>query len=148
MDKRLIMIGGGLAFGVLIVYFVLGGGVKEQTPAPEVPAPAVETEEAVEELTEEESLMSDEEELAQTLNLVSGNFFFEPSSYNAASGEIVVSVEENKGFHTFVIDELGVKETLASGTTFSFTADAGEYEYYCDVPGHKEKGMTGMLTVN
>jgi uncharacterized cupredoxin-like copper-binding protein len=25
---------------------------------------------------------------------------------------------------------------------------AGEYEFYCPVPGHKEGGMEGTLTVN
>ena len=26
-------------------------------------------------------------------------------------------------------------------------APAGEYEFYCNIPGHKEAGMVGKLTV-
>ena len=60
---------------------------------------------------------------------------------------------ENKGplEHSFVVDELGVKlERVPPGQTgsVSFTPRAaGTYAYYCDVPGHKEAGMTGTLTV-
>lgn len=53
--------------------------------------------------------------------------------------------------HDFVIDELGIKLELAGGEsgTVTIPADAkpGTYTYYCSVPGHKESGMTGTLTV-
>lgn len=78
----------------------------------------------------------------------SGNFFFNPSTANAQSGTVNVSITENTGFHTFVIDELGVKKQLASGMGFSFNAEPGTYEYYCDVPGHKEQGMLGTIIIN
>jgi uncharacterized cupredoxin-like copper-binding protein len=29
----------------------------------------------------------------------------------------------------------------------TINADAGEYEYYCSVPGHKAAGMVGKLIV-
>lgn len=82
------------------------------------------------------------------LKLTSGNFFFQPSSLSVDAGEITVAVEQNTGSHTFVIDDLGVKQSLRSGQTFAFTADQpGTYEYYCDVPGHRGRGMAGTLTV-
>lgn len=85
---------------------------------------------------------------SQTVTLSSGGFFFDPNRLNLKPGEVTVNVVRNTGFHTFVIDELGIKETLRSDQTFAFTAEPGTYEYYCDVPGHREQGMFGSLIVN
>ena len=51
--------------------------------------------------------------------------------------------------HNFSIDELGIDIDVAPGETQEtvINAPAGEYEYYCNVPGHKEAGMVGTLTV-
>lgn len=53
--------------------------------------------------------------------------------------------------HDFVVDELGIKLALASGEsgTVTIPADAapGTYTFYCSVPGHKESGMIGTLTI-
>jgi uncharacterized cupredoxin-like copper-binding protein len=51
--------------------------------------------------------------------------------------------------HNFSIDELGIDEDLAPGETLEIEIDApsGDYEFYCNVPGHKEAGMIGTLTV-
>lgn len=54
--------------------------------------------------------------------------------------------------HDFTVDELGIHEvTPTGGDTVTITipedAEAGEYEFYCSVAGHKEAGMLGTLTV-
>ena len=51
--------------------------------------------------------------------------------------------------HNFSIDELGIDIDLPAGETREtvINAPAGEYEYYCNVPGHKEAGMVGTLIV-
>jgi len=54
--------------------------------------------------------------------------------------------------HDFAIEELGVQsEQLTSEgaeTTVVFTVDeAGEYEYFCSLPGHRQAGMSGTLLV-
>jgi outer membrane protein assembly factor BamB/plastocyanin len=59
----------------------------------------------------------------------------------------------NKGSipHDWVSDDLGVKtKLLNSGETETLTinAAAGSYNYYCSVPGHKEAGMSGTLTLS
>ena len=54
--------------------------------------------------------------------------------------------------HDFTVDELGIQEVTASnGDTVTITipedAEPGDFEFYCSVPGHKEAGMVGTLTV-
>lgn len=68
-----------------------------------------------------------------------------------ANTDVVVTLV-NEGFleHNFVIDELGIESPLYNGGesgSVTINAPAGEYEYYCSVPGHKEAGMVGTLTV-
>ena len=68
-----------------------------------------------------------------------------------ANTEVTINLP-NKGaaVHNFVIDELGVKSEDPPGgatTSVTFSAPAGEYEFYCSQPGHKEAGMVGKLIV-
>ena len=81
-------------------------------------------------------------------------FKFDPPTLEAKVGEQVTVTLDNKGVleHNFVIDELSVNVGPIAGgqkstpATFTPTA-AGTYTFYCNVPGHKEAGMTGTLTV-
>jgi uncharacterized cupredoxin-like copper-binding protein len=41
--------------------------------------------------------------------------------------------------------DIGETETTPASRTFD---TAGTYEFYCDIPGHREAGMVGELTVN
>ncbi len=44
--------------------------------------------------------------------------------------------------------EIHVASPAGESNTVEFTpAEAGEYEYFCTVPGHKEAGMSGALVV-
>ena len=45
--------------------------------------------------------------------------------------------------HNFAIDALGISVDIAPGTTEEVVINAppGTYEFYCNVPGHKEAGM-------
>lgn len=52
--------------------------------------------------------------------------------------------------HDFTVDAWGINEPLtADPVTITIPEDAepGEYEFYCSVPGHKEGGMVGTITV-
>ena len=56
--------------------------------------------------------------------------------------------------HDFSIEELGVQsaQVMAGGdtaeTVVTFTVtEAGTYEYFCSIPGHRPGGMHGVFTV-
>lgn len=77
---------------------------------------------------------------------------FEPSELSAPAGTVTVELTSEEAVeHTFVVEEADdtVVATAAPGETDTGTIDleAGDYTFYCDVPGHREAGMEGTLTV-
>jgi plastocyanin len=78
---------------------------------------------------------------------------YNPDTITVSAGQEVTIDLENVGVipHTFTVDEAGVDVELAGREreTFTFTAPAepGEYEIYCDIPGHKQAGMVATLVV-
>ncbi|HET9661851.1 MAG TPA: PQQ-binding-like beta-propeller repeat protein [Thermomicrobiales bacterium] len=76
---------------------------------------------------------------------------FDPSELTISADTPTQVDLSNSGVlpHNFSIDELDISVDLAPGkaTTFTIDAPAGTYEYYCNVPGHKDAGMVGTLTV-
>ena len=61
------------------------------------------------------------------------------------------SILPNKGvtLHNFSIGGLDIDVDIKPGASEEtvINAPAGEYEDYCNVPGHKEAGMVGTLIV-
>jgi uncharacterized cupredoxin-like copper-binding protein len=85
----------------------------------------------------------------QTVTMV--DIAFQPKELTIpANTDVTVSLP-NKGatMHNFSIDELNISVDVQPGQTGSVTinAPAGTYQFYCNVPGHKEAGMVGTLTV-
>ncbi len=85
---------------------------------------------------------------------ISANEFkFDPNTINASPGQTINLTVKNIGSvqHTWVLDQGNVKLTIDPGQTVSktFTAPStpGTYQFYCDLPGHKEAGMVGQLIV-
>jgi len=80
-------------------------------------------------------------------------FTFDPANLTAQVGQMVEISLENVGVleHNLVIDEFSVSAGPLQGgqsAPVSFTPSAaGTFTYYCDVPGHREAGMEGTLTV-
>ena len=78
---------------------------------------------------------------------------YDTTSISAKVGDTLTITLENDGAleHSFVIDELNVKiEHVQPGQKGSATItlkQAGTYTFYCSVPGHRQAGMTGTLTV-
>jgi uncharacterized cupredoxin-like copper-binding protein len=78
--------------------------------------------------------------------------FVETNLVVPANTDITINVTNTGvGAHTFDIDELDVHSgEVAAGDSKTLTFNTGspaEYEYYCAVPGHREAGMVGKLTV-
>jgi nitrite reductase (NO-forming) len=87
---------------------------------------------------------------AKALRLGIHNVAFAASSLEAREGAIALTlVNADPIPHDFTVDELGVKFAVGAGETrtFSFEAGPGSNEFYCSVPGHREAGMVGTLTV-
>ena len=92
----------------------------------------------------------------QTVNVSSpadGAPVFEPSKLTAKAGTVTIDYENPSPVDHSVAIEAG-GETLAEseiGTDATLPASAdlepGRFVYYCTVPGHREAGMEGTLTV-
>jgi plastocyanin len=91
-----------------------------------------------------------------TLELVAGpgsELKFDKTSLEASAGEVTITMTNDGDLpHNVAIKGNGVDEKgeiVQNGGTSTVTAtlEAGEYTFYCSVPGHEAGGMTGMLTV-
>jgi plastocyanin len=83
-----------------------------------------------------------------------GSLAFEPTTLEASAGEVTIEFTNPSAVdHDVHIEqdgeELAASDLVADGESTTATAelDPGEYVYYCAVPGHREGGMEGPLTV-
>jgi plastocyanin len=83
-----------------------------------------------------------------------GNLAYTTTSASAKAGKVTVDFNNPQGLqHDVAIEDssgktVGQTELVAEGedsTTVSLKA--GTYHFYCTVPGHREAGMEGTLTV-
>lgn len=90
--------------------------------------------------------------VTETVTVETKEFSFTPDSISIAAGSTEVVVDNSAGVveHDFTIDALDVEIYAAPGTTESevIEFEAGTYEFYCSIPGHREAGMEGTLTVS
>lgn len=75
------------------------------------------------------------------------------TSVNGSAGTITLRMPNPSAVpHNIAIEnpEALTGEVVTEGGVSEVTADfaPGEYEYFCTVPGHREAGMKGTLTVN
>ena len=81
-----------------------------------------------------------------------GALAFDQTELTAAAGEVTIEFMNESGLpHNVEVEGNGVEEvseTITEGSTsLTLTLEPGEYEFYCAVPGHREGGMEGTLTV-
>jgi uncharacterized cupredoxin-like copper-binding protein len=88
---------------------------------------------------------------ANEVHIAAKDIFFEPKEISIPANTDVNFAIANEGVaaHNFSIDALKISVDLAPGETKEVVVNAppGTYEFYCNVPGHKEAGMVGTLTV-
>ena len=82
-----------------------------------------------------------------------GSFSFDKETLEAPAGTITIHLTNDASIpHDIAVEGNGVDEvsdTVTGGET-SLTVDLepGTYTFYCSVPGHREGGMEGTLTVS
>ena len=78
------------------------------------------------------------------------NAAFSSKQVSANSGAVSVNLtNEDLFWHTFTVDQLGVNVALPvnSHRRISFNAAPGTYTFYCAIPGHRQAGMVGTITI-
>ncbi len=77
---------------------------------------------------------------------------YQVTEATAPAGEVTLRMPNPSGLdHNIAVDmpTAAEGEVVGNGGVSEITVNfpAGEYEYYCSVPGHRAAGMTGTLTV-
>ncbi len=86
------------------------------------------------------------------IEVSSSGLRFTPNEIRVNLGDTVrITYRNGGGRHDWVIDEFdAATPVIAAGqtSTVEFVADqAGSFEFYCSVPGHRASGMVGTLVV-
>jgi plastocyanin len=82
-----------------------------------------------------------------------GTLAFDTDVLDASAGEVTINLDNPAAVeHDVAIEadgeEIAKSDLVSEGTTsVSAELDPGEYVFYCSVPGHREGGMEGTLTV-
>jgi plastocyanin len=92
---------------------------------------------------------------AETFTISETDFALSPSTVNVdAPGTYTFEATNDGGTdHALEIEGNGIEEetdTIAAGESASVTVDleAGTYEMYCPIDGHRAQGMEGEITVS
>ena len=83
-----------------------------------------------------------------------GDLIFDPETLEAEAGEVVITyTNPSEVPHNVAIeiddDTPAQSETVTGGDSAEATAELepGVYTFYCSIPGHREGGMEGDLTI-
>jgi plastocyanin len=82
-----------------------------------------------------------------------GSLVYEPNKLTAKAGSVTIEYDNPSPVDHSIAIEGGGKtldaSEIAANTTLTASADLqpGRFVYYCTVPGHREAGMVGTLTV-
>jgi plastocyanin len=90
------------------------------------------------------------------ISLSETEFKIDPAMVNVdQSGTVTLHITNNGSIsHAFEIEGQGIEEqktdTIKPGESADLTVElskSGEYEFYCPIDGHRDKGMEGTLTL-
>jgi len=89
------------------------------------------------------------ERLEGELDMRAEAYRFVPDRVQARRAHPLTLFVESAGDHSFVVPSLAVRAHLRDGTNVLFLVPTrvGEFSFYCELPGHREQGMAGTLTV-
>lgn len=82
-----------------------------------------------------------------------GALAFDKTTLDASAGTVTIELTNDSSVpHNVEVEGNGVEEEsdTVTGESTSLTVDLepGTYEFYCAVPGHREAGMEGTLTIS
>jgi plastocyanin len=92
----------------------------------------------------------------QQYDVASFNLGFDPTEVDAETGLFAVTLRNTEsGGHNFTIETPGLEvqkvlEVSGQGvedTGQYFAAEAGEFVFFCSIPGHRQAGMEGTIVV-
>jgi L-ascorbate metabolism protein UlaG (beta-lactamase superfamily) len=80
------------------------------------------------------------------------NFEFDVTEIRVQEGQtVIINFTSEQGLHDWVVNEFDASTSRVSdgeSTSVTFVADqTGEFEFYCSVGNHRERGMVGTLIV-
>ena len=93
---------------------------------------------------------SGQQQRSSDLALNIQNTAYSATALRAGSGQVSAYVTNQDLFwHTFTIDKLGVNLQVPVGShrRITFSVPSGSYTFYCQIPGHRQAGMQGTITV-
>ena len=78
-----------------------------------------------------------------------GSLAYNEDSVEAEAGSVTIEFDNpSSTSHDVQVDDLGGTDVITEDTTSAtLELEAGEYTFYCSVPGHQDAGMEGTLTV-
>lgn len=82
-----------------------------------------------------------------------GSLAFQQKSLQAPAGRVTFELQNQASLpHDFCLEQdgkdLGCTDQITmSSDSLNVDLESGEYTFYCSVPGHREGGMEGTLTV-
>lgn len=86
-----------------------------------------------------------------TVKIAGGNLYFDPDRVQLPAGIDQIELVGEGGVHTLVIDGVDGFELRVDGDgerdALKVRLDPGRYDFSCDIPGHRDGGMEGTLTV-
>ena len=88
---------------------------------------------------------------ARPVRIQASNFEFSPERLTVQQREeIALRLHSEDSSHNFAIDGLGLVADVGGGETATARLridEPGKYTYFCTIPGHRDGGMEGTITV-
>jgi plastocyanin len=86
-----------------------------------------------------------------TVKMDASEYKFAPATVKAKAGTVTFALKNTGQFpHGIEIQGGSASQIISGGqsTTFKTSLKPGSYTFFCPVPGHREKGMVGKITVS